>query len=105
MRYMLPLTLVAVALLGAASFGTSAKPIKTEPGADGGVCHVTGGPNRGKTGKYDKGFCCDESQNGWGCTECTGSNAGKCADGPAKKSAIGPDKAIQPGGGTLQKAE
>ena len=51
-------------------------------GVEGGACTVVGGPNTGKKGTYDsEGACCDEGPNGWGCTECHGSNAGKCKDG------------------------
>ena len=54
-------------------------------GVTGGTCHVVSGPNSGKTGTYDdEGACCDEAK--WGCTECSGSNTGKCADGPAPRT-------------------
>lgn len=54
-------------------------------GVTGGACHVVDGPNKGKSGTYDdEGACCDEAV--WGCTECTGSNTGKCADGPAPRA-------------------
>jgi hypothetical protein len=75
------------------------------PDAVGGVCHVVNGSNKGKTGTYDgDGACCNEGPSGWGCTECNGSHAGYCKDGPAKSVKAGTGK-IQPSGEkTLQKS-
>jgi hypothetical protein len=53
------------------------------------ACHVVGGPNDGKEGRYDReGDCCDADESGdeipggWGCTSCGPGSLGKCEDGP-----------------------
>ena len=66
-------------------------------------CHVVGGDNAGKQGRYDQeGACCDadasgeEVPGGWGCTECTGLNKDKCKDGPkplTQSDVVAPEKA------------
>jgi len=45
---------------------------------DGQSCKVVSGPNRGESGTFDEGYCCDEKD--WGCTQCTNGSAsnGKC---------------------------
>ncbi|MBC7799571.1 MAG: hypothetical protein H7Z10_03030 [Gemmatimonadaceae bacterium] len=56
----------------------AARSIATTPGA---ACHVTGGPNKGKSGTYDADGHCAGS---WGMTECKdeyGEDTGKCVAG------------------------
>lgn len=70
-------------------------------GVEGGACHVVAGPNSGKSGTYDDGFCCDEGPSGWGCTECSagGVDNGKCKDGAKVTRPTRP--VIVGGGGVL----
>jgi hypothetical protein len=77
------------------------------PESAGGVCHVVGGTNTGKTGTYDgDGSCCNDGPGGWGCTDCNGSNAGKCQDGPAKAGGVKPGTVPKPvGTPTIQKVQ
>ena len=80
------IVVIAVALLST-NGGATAAP-KKQGFTEGGACHVVDGLNKGKTGTYDKdGDCCKEppAPGAWGCTECGGSNTGKCKDGPAAK--------------------
>jgi hypothetical protein len=35
---------------------------------EGGQCKVETGTNKGETGTYSEGYCCDEKD--WGCTDC-----------------------------------
>jgi hypothetical protein len=69
-------------------------------GREGGACHVVGGGNAGKSGTYDdEGACCDQA---WGCTECGGSNQGKCKDGMKIGPSGNAGSAKKPIGGTVK---
>ena len=68
-------------ILGFMGLATSTA-MALDKGPDFGACHVVGGPNKGKSGKYEKDrSCCGEEPNYWGCTVCEGANTGKCKDG------------------------
>jgi hypothetical protein len=73
--------IAVVGILAFVGLATSAaRAVEKGPGF--GACDVVGGPNEGKSGKYEKdGSCCGEEPNYWGCTICDGSNSGKCKDG------------------------
>ena len=46
---------------------------------EGGQCKVVSGSNKGESGTYDEGYCCNEKD--WGCTDCMdtkGKENGKC---------------------------
>jgi hypothetical protein len=96
------IVLVALGMLGFAASAVSPAIAEPKGGGStaGGACHVVSGPNAGKSGTYDsEGACCNEAV--WGCTECGGSNTGKCKDGA--KTVKRPDLGTKPAG-TLQKS-
>lgn len=93
-----PMIFIAIAL----SFTLAAcQPNSGDAPNTGQACHVVDGPNDGKQGRYDaEGACCDADESGeevpggWGCTECGGSNEGKCEDGPNPERPPGGDEPI-----------
>ncbi|MEM8981790.1 MAG: hypothetical protein AAGC71_02095 [Pseudomonadota bacterium] len=64
------------------------------PSKTGKICHIVGGGNDGRQGRYDsEGSCCDADEDGdeipgsWGCTDCNSDKAdGSCKDGPKPTS-------------------
>jgi hypothetical protein len=82
------LNLLAAILISASIYTNSnAQQPNTGSGNDGGKCKILSGPNKGKSGTYDGGFCCTGKEGSGDCTECVGSDGkanGKCADAITK---------------------
>ncbi|MEM1261428.1 MAG: hypothetical protein AAGH76_03450 [Pseudomonadota bacterium] len=69
------------------------------PSTTGKICHIVGGDNDGRQGRYDdEGSCCDADEDGnevpgsWGCTDCkSDKTGGSCKDGPKPTSGTAGD--------------
>jgi len=91
--------LILLAICALALTATGCQKKSNDDPKTGQACHVTGGDNKGKSGRYDKeGDCCDadtsggEVPGGWGCTSCKGTD--KCADGAATGGTGGADQGV-----------